>query len=157
MDENEYRNAYQGINPVRCVFEKSILTQNCGCSLHHKFNLAEREGVQCNNEQAQQRCKSFLDLLRPKARFALKLTDIVGNLLPHNKEIQVQKGSLLGLLPELPNLPETRVEDINQILEEQYKSCGEDWQNLQLEPLIQSILHHPPRKRSRRSRNKTQS
>ena len=103
MDENEYRTTYHSLNTQRCVFEKAILTLSCGCRLHEKFNLAEREGIRCTETGCQQNCSIFLNESRSKARFALRLTEIVGNLLPHSKEIQVQKGALLGLQPELPN------------------------------------------------------
>ncbi|MCK5665576.1 MAG: hypothetical protein KAI17_18945, partial [Thiotrichaceae bacterium] len=61
MDENEYRTAYHGLNTQRCVFEKSILTLNCNCRLHEKFNLAEREGIRCTDIEAQKNCSVFLN------------------------------------------------------------------------------------------------
>ena len=116
MDENEYRSTYHSINSHRCVFEKSILTQHCNCRFHERFNLAEREGIRCTQQQAQLNCTIFLNQCRQQARFALHLTQIVGNLLPHSKEIQVQKGALLGLVPELPNLPDTEIKDIYSLI-----------------------------------------
>jgi len=156
MDENEYRSAYHGLNSQRCVFEKSILTLNCGCRLHEKFNLAEREGIRCTDTGAQQNCSLFLTACRSRARFALRLTDIVGNLLPHSKEIQVQKGALLGLLPTRPNLPETEIEDIHALTQEVMDAAGGDPDKLPFDQLIYSISHHPPRKKLRH-RNKPQT
>jgi hypothetical protein len=156
MDENEYRNAYHSINQTRCVFEKSILTRTCNCQHARKFNLAEREGVGCKDEQAQALCSQFLNTVRQQARFALKLADIVGNLLPHNKEIQVQKGALLGLLPDLPNLPDTPIEDIASLLGQAQANHGAQLETLPYGALIQSIVHHPPReRRRRREKNRT--
>ncbi len=153
MDENEYRSAYNSLNELRCVFEKSILTQSCGCRLHQRFNLAEREGIRCTDAEAQARCKRFLDHTRQRARFALKLTDIVGNLLPHNKEIQVQKGALLGLAPELPNLPDTPIDDIHALIDQAAAACNGRLEDYPYEQLMSSIVHHPPRPpRSRRRR-----
>lgn len=149
MDENEYRSAYHGLNAQRCVFEKSILTLHCGCRMHEKFNLAEREGIRCTNTEAQQNCSLFLNGCRSKARFALRLTEIVGNLLPHSKEIQVQKGALLGLRPDLPNLPETEIKDIYPLIQRAMQECGQDADRLPYEQLIKSISHHPPRPRTR--------
>ena len=157
MDENEYRSAYQSLNETRCVFEKSILTQNCGCRLHQRFNLAEREGIRCVDPQAQAQCKTFLDQVRTRARFALKLTDIVGNLLPHNKEIQVQKGALLALRPELPNQPDTPIEDIRALIEQAAADCDNDLENYPYQQLMPGIVHHPTRPpRSRRRRQQEQ-
>jgi hypothetical protein len=155
MDENEYRSAYHSLNDLRCVFEKSILTQNCGCSCHERFNLAEREGIRCACPDTQEQCSIFLNKCRQQARFALKLTEIVGNLLPHSKEIQVQKGALLGLTPHLPNLPETPINDISQLITQAAESVGGDISLYPFGNLIPSISHHPPRpRRSRRHKNR---
>jgi len=167
MDENEYRSAYQSLNETRCVFEKSILTQNCGCRLHQRFNLAEREGIVPSYmtrvlrltllAPAQAQCKAFLDQVRARARFALKLTDIVGNLLPHNKEIQVQKGALLALRPELPNRPDTPIEDIRALIEQAAAECDNDLEAYPYQQLMPGIVHHPTRPpRSRRRRRQEQ-
>ena len=153
MDENEYRTAYHGLNAQRCVFEKAILTLSCGCRFHEKFNLAEREGIRCNVTECQKNCSTFLNESRSKARFALHLTEIVGNLLPHSKEIQVQKGALLGLQPELPNLPGTPISDIYSLIENALDDCGGDLTLYPYEQLIPSISHHPARpKRARRKK-----
>lgn len=151
MDENEYRTTYHSLNETRCVFEKSILTQYCGCRHHEKFNLAEREGVRCRQASAQANCSLFLNECRRQARFALHLTEIVGNLLPHSKEVQVQKGALLGLAPELPNLPDTAIQDIYQLIEKALTSSRGDLTRFDYASLIPSICHHPPRKKLRRS------
>lgn len=153
MDENEYRSTYNSLNETRCVFEKSILTQSCGCRLHQRFNLAEREGVRCLDPEAQAQCKTFLDEVRQRARFALKLTDIVGNLLPHNKEIQVQKGALLALRPDFPNLPDTPIEDIRSLIEQATAACNGRLEDYPYQNLMPGIVHHPTRPpRSRRRR-----
>ena len=155
MDENEYRSAYHSINDTRCVFEKSILTLNCQCRNAEKFNLAEREGIRCTDAAAQQSCSLFLGSVRQQARFALKLTDIVGNLLPHSKEIQVQKGALLGLEPDKPNRPDTPIDDISLLVNRIMTECDQDPGNLPYPQLIASIVHHPPlprRSRRRKSR-----
>ena len=156
MDENEYRSAYHSLNETRCVFEKSILTLNCQCRNAEKFNLAEREGIRCTDQQAQHRCSLFLGSVRQQARFALKLTDIVGNLLPHSKEIQVQKGALLGLEPDKPNRPETLIDDINFIVNRIMTEHDNDPVKLPYPQLINSIVHHPPLPRRSRRRKPRQ-
>jgi len=151
MDENEYRTTYNSLNVQHCVFEKAILILNCNCRLHEKFNLAEREGIRCTDNEAQKNCSIFLNRSRAKARFALHLTEIVGNLLPHSKEIQVQKGALLGLQPELPNLPDTEIPDIYSLIEKALEFCNGEISQYPYEQLIPSISHHPARsKRTRR-------
>ena len=153
MDENEYRNAYHGINSQRCVFEKSILTLNCDCRFHEKFNLAEREGIRCINQLSQSNCDQLLNTCRGKARFAFHLTEIIGDLLPHSKEIQLQKGALLGLAPELPNKPDTHIQDIYTLIEQALEQCKQNFNEFPFERLIPSISQHPKR-RSLRKRNK---
>lgn len=154
MDENEYRSTYNSLNKRRCVFEKSILTQNCDCRLHEKFNLAGREGIRCTQDQAQQNCSLFLNECRRQARFALNLTEIVGDLLPHSKEVQVQKGALLGLAPELPNLTETKINDISLLIEKALDQCANDLSKFPYQNLMPSISHHPPRPKRRSRKNK---
>ena len=154
MDEDEYRTAYHSLNGLRCVFEKSILTLNCGCRCHERFNLAEREGIRCTDETSQRDCATFLGSVRQQARFALRLTDIVGNLLPHSKEIQVQKGALMGLEPELPNHPDTRLDDIRSLIEKALEQCDHNLQKFPYHTLIPSISGHPPRPRHRRRKRK---
>ncbi len=153
MDEPEYRKAYEGLNSQKCVFEKTILTLSCSCRYHEKFNLAEREGIRCTDINSQKNCLIFLTESRRKARFALHLTDIVGNLLPHNKEIQVQKGALLGLDPELPNQPDTEIKDIYKLIETAVLISKGNLKQFPYEQIIPSISHHPTRpKRSRKNK-----
>ncbi len=154
MDENEYRSAYHSLNELRCVFEKSILTLHCGCQHHERFNLAEREGIRCTDARCQQACSLFLNSVRRQARFALHLTDIVGNLLPHSKEIQLQKGALLGLAPDLPNHPDTPIDDIHDLIARARHQCNDDLAQFPYQTLMPSIVSHPPRPRHRRSKRK---
>jgi hypothetical protein len=155
MDENEYRSVYHSINDTRCVFEKSILTLNCKCRHHEKFNLAEREGIRCTNPDAQNNCSILLNETRKQARFALGLSEIVGNLLPHNKEIRLQKGTLLGLKPDLPNLPDTAIKDIYSLVERALDECSGNMHQFPFHTLIPSISHHPVQQRRHRSNKKT--
>jgi len=96
MEEGEYRDTYHEFNQRRCVFEKSILSRQTMCEYAHRFCLADREGVACNNNSAKNQCEVLLAQLRNKALFALKLTKIEGPL-PHAKEIKIQTGGVLGL------------------------------------------------------------
>ena len=150
MDEDEFRRSYHSLVETRCVFEKSILTRNCDCRFQQRVNLAEREGVKCCNSDAQTDCSTFLSHCRQKARFALRLTHIVGNLLPHSKEVQVQKGALLGLTPDLANRAESRVEDIRKLIEQALDESDGDLTVFPYQRLIPSISAHPPLVRKRR-------
>lgn len=96
MDEDQYRKVYQALNPNRCVFEKSINNRRCDCERKHRFLIATREGIACRSEQALANCTLLLNTLRNKSRFALKIITVDGPL-PHNKELKVQAGGMLGL------------------------------------------------------------
>ncbi|MCW8955941.1 MAG: hypothetical protein OQL09_03595, partial [Gammaproteobacteria bacterium] len=96
MDEDEYRQAYERINTIPCVFEKALCSQFCACSMSHMFRLADRHGAGCKSPSAQQLCAQLLDQLRKQTRFVFKISEIDGPL-PHNKEIRVQNGGVSGL------------------------------------------------------------
>ncbi len=96
MDEDQYRKLYHELNPDRCVFEKSINNRRCDCELKHRFLIATREGIACRSKTALANCTLLLNMMRDRARFALKLVTVEGPV-PHNKELRVQAGGLLGL------------------------------------------------------------
>lgn len=96
MDEDAWRSAYQEFNERRCVFEKTVLARMGACPHAYKFNLAEREGVQCLRVQAHVDCAGFHALLLEKARFALHLTESKA-ALTHAKAARLATGGLLGL------------------------------------------------------------
>ena len=117
MDNDAFRATYREVNPLACPFEKTILTNNGGCSLAHRFCIAEREGVQCGSESARGACISLLDLLRQRARFALKSAD-APPALPHAKAMRIQVGGLRGIrLAMTPEHPVAGfIEDIRAIV-----------------------------------------
>ena len=126
MEEDEYRSTYDAVNQRRCIFEKAINARHVSCGQMHRFYLADREGVGCQSEAANQRCIALLERMRRDARFALQLTHIAGPL-PHNKEIRVQVGGLLGIqsLVQPATAGSGRVENTCDILnraEQQYGS-----------------------------------
>lgn len=96
MDETAYRQALTTSIPRYCPFEKSVLTRCAACSRAEKHNIAEREIVACNDEEARQGCIALRDLLRHNFTFALGKLHIDGPL-PHAKEMRMQCGGLKGL------------------------------------------------------------
>lgn len=151
MEEDEYRNTYQQINPIRCAFEKAILSRRCACGHAHKFCLAEREGVSCGHTARQARCAHFLSSIRKQAMFVLKLTSMDNTMqLPHAKEIRVQVGSLLGLNELLQLQPGAdQIADINDLLDkstDKYRDINE-LPFSQLIPAIQKMEGRRSRRR----------
>ncbi len=112
MDEKHYKKTYNSINPLRCVFEKSINSRVCNCSKSQRFNLADREGVACISSASLNRCDVLLAQLHKNARFVLQRLET--NELGHAQEIKIQNGGLLGLQREVDD--QARVEDIDAVL-----------------------------------------
>lgn len=150
MDNEIFRRTYHSINERFCPYEKSILTNNCDCSLARRFCIAEREGVHCSSNAAQTQCLQVLELMRRQARFALKATDERA-ALPHAKAMRVQVGGLRGLRAAMaPNEPvPAHIEDIHAIVEAARERFGKI-ANLPFQPIIQQIAAYTARRRSRR-------
>ncbi len=154
MDETAFRSAYKGFNPDKCVYEKSLLTQNCRCEKAKQINLAERKAIACTDMKALADCSTFLNELRAKATFALKLTSITGNLLPHSKEAKVQKGGLLSFFPEYKNHYTTPLENIYQIIQTAKQQANGDLKHFPFQQCMTSINHFELPKRAKRSKHK---
>lgn len=157
MEEDQYRNTYQSINPRRCVFEKAITSRRCQCSRAHRFCLADREGVSCTVDLAQKRCQSLLHSLRNNAIFAMRLTHIDG-ALPHGKEIKIQNGGLLGLQllldPEYDS--KAGIEDIYQLISqviEQYNTID----SFPYDEIVKQIVRFEGRPHRKKTSNKNNS
>jgi hypothetical protein len=149
MDNETFRETYRAINERFCPYEKSILTNNCRCSLSHRFCIAEREGVHCGSDAAQARCLELLDTLRRQARFALKSTDDRA-ALPHAKAMRIQVGGLRGLHAALaPDEPvPAKIDDIHGLIEAAIARFG-DLASLPFQPVIQQIAAYKGRRMRR--------
>ncbi|MBN4080248.1 hypothetical protein JYT31_01150 [Beggiatoa alba] len=152
MDENEYRSAYSRIISVKCVYEKAINSRQTSCEQSNKIRLADREAVACRSKEACNLCTSFLEILRTKSLFALKLQDHSGPL-PHAKEIKVQMGSIIGLALDnaIEIIKGQKIENIYRLLStslSKYKTL----ENLPYENLIRSIVNYDgrPKRKSRK-------
>ena len=151
MEEDQYRKTYNSFNELRCVYEKAINSRRCTCSASHRFNLADREGVSCQSQQAAQRCKNILELMRKNAGFALKLPETDGSPLPHAKEIKVQVGGLLGIQTLVFSEKENaeKVDDIDLILRTALEQYG-DFPSLPFTEIVKSITTFKGRKKRSR-------
>ncbi|ESQ10426.1 MAG: hypothetical protein N838_14635 [Thiohalocapsa sp. PB-PSB1] len=152
MDNEIFRKTYNAINERFCPFEKSILTNNCRCSLAKHFCIAEREGVQCTADHAQERCIALLDLLRTRARFALKTTTEHA-ALPHAKAMRVQVGGLRGIQAALTPQDEVpnQIDDIDAVIRAAVEQFG-SLNALPFQIIVQQITAYRGRRplRSRR-------
>ncbi len=124
MDEDSYKAAYERINTAPCAFEKGILSLKCKCAYQHMFRLADRHGVGCQDALMQQSCSQFLQHMRKQTRFVFKIS--IDGPLPHNKEIKVQNGGMLGLQKLLLGDASSEVvEDISSLLNRAIELYGE--------------------------------
>ena len=149
VEENEYRSVYHTINQHRCAYEKCILSRRANCHYAERFNLADREGVACHQQDAARLCRAILDNMRQKALFALKLTRLDGPL-PHAKEIKVQTGGLYGIQQILGDDDATQpIPDIIAMLQTALTQYG-DVQALPYEEIARSIARFEGRPRRRK-------
>ena len=148
MDEQEYKNAYDRINQLKCVFEKAMCSLKCHCSQGTMFRLADRHGFGCNSPVDQKRCVDFLNHLRKQTRFVFKINDLDGPL-PHNKEIRVQNGGLLGLQQIVTQQEQDTVADVSQLLKQSYEKFG-DMENIPFDQVMQSVMAYQARPKRKR-------
>ena len=151
MEESEYRSVYNERTTIRCVFEKALTNHKAKCSLSDHFCLADREGYACKDKVSSSNCREILDKLRDNSRFVLKLREINGPL-PHNMEIRVQAGGLMGvarLLDPLPEEEQLAASDIKAVVQAVIAKYG-SLDALPYDEIVQSIVQFQGRKRRQR-------
>ncbi len=147
MEEAEFRKTYNEIRELACPFEKALLSRQCNCAMARRFNLAEREGISCTAWKARRDCDALLALLRDKARFALGLTAVSGQL-PHAKEIKLQMGSLTSLQQVVPEnkLPASRMKDIHALIATAREQFG-SLERLPFSAIMKAVAAYQGRRR----------
>jgi len=118
VDNEIFRETYHSVNERRCLYEKSILTNQCLCSRARRFCIAEREGVQCTSQSGEARCNELLGLLRKNSRFALKTAEAVAPLA-HGLAMRLQIGGLRGVYRALheDEAPPAPIPDVFSLIE----------------------------------------
>jgi len=155
MEEDEYKSTYNELADIRCVFEKALVNHQANqpvkCTLSRHFCLADREGYSCEKEASSCKCNELLELLRKNSAFVLKLREINGPL-PHNMEIRVQVGGLMGLA-KLVDADEASkppaLDDISRLLDQAQKTYGR-LDELPYGEIIQSVVQFQGRRRRQR-------
>lgn len=145
MEEGEYKSTYNELVSVRCVFEKALLSHQVKhqvkCCISKHFCLADREAYACQGLNHAAICAEFLEKLREKSTFALKLREISGPL-PHNMEIRVQVGGITGLAKGL----DVETDDVSGILNQAQEEYG-GLEKLPYDKIIQSVVQFQGRRR----------
>lgn len=142
MDEDEYRKTYQQINETRCIFEKALCSLRCSCSSSRPFRLADRSCYGCHSPDDLKLCTALLEHLRNQTRFVFKINEIDGPL-PHNKEIRVQNGGLLGL-QKLLDIDDEKVGDVRAVIAQSILKYGEI-EALPFDSIMQSVMSYKVR------------
>ncbi len=153
MDQDIFRRTYREVNTVYCAFEKSVLTNQCGCRHAARFCIAEREGVRCRSERSQARCLRWLEILCAQARFILR-TEAQRERLPHAKAIRLQVGGLHGVADALRGdapTPATSIDDVDQLLDMATQRFGK-LESLPFSRIMQAVAAYQGRRSARRTR-----
>lgn len=79
-----------------CVFSRALLARAASCECVQRRTLGERDVLECTQPVARTNCALLRDLLRERARFALKLPP-AGTPLMHAQVLRLQCGGLAGL------------------------------------------------------------
>ena len=155
MDNEIFRKTYRQVNERFCLYEKSILTNQCNCSQANRFCIAEREGVHCGSDAAQKQCLELLELIRHHSRFALKARE-AQSALPHNKAMRLQVGGLRGVLSALKpeQAPPKTIDDVYAVISRARKHFG-GLQNLPFLDVIKQVTSYRGRPPRRGRRDKT--
>ena len=143
LDENAYRDTYDKVNPLQCVFERAILRRCCGCEYAIRRNIAEREAAGCMEVNAQAQCAELKKTLRHAAAFTLKLTH-PDEPLPHGKQLKLQCGGLLGIARLAGEVDAELVVNIYSAVSAAVKTYG-SIENLPYQEIIQYIRAYQPR------------
>jgi hypothetical protein len=149
MDQDAFRRTYREMNERHCAYEKSLLSRHCDCCQAKKIYIAEREGVHCLSDEAQQQCLDLLESLRHQARFALKSNN-EQEVLPHGKAMRLQVGGLRGLFSALyptQPLPE-HIKDVYSLIKQATTTYG-ILEPLPYQTLIQQVSAYQGRPRKR--------
>ena len=148
MDNEIFRKTYREVNERFCPYEKSILTNQCLCTEAKRFCIAEREGVHCLSDEAQQQCLEYLEVLRRHARFTLRSNDD-RSALPHAKAMRIQVGGLRGIHRVLHPAEDTPqpVPDIYGLIGEARDRFG-GLDNLPFQEIIKEVAAYQGRRPS---------
>ena len=149
MEENEYKSTYREIAEIRCEFEKALTNNKARCPLARHFWLADREGYGCKSDEAAARCRDLLANLREKSRFIFKLQQTVDKL-PHNMEIRVQAGGLIGIQALLTAEHPEKIENIHGLVTQAETEFG-SLEQLPYSRIVPMISRYQGRKSRRRS------
>lgn len=134
---------------VRCPFEKAILSAQCGCENSTRRVVAERLNAGCRVPAAAQRCQAWLEHLKERSRFTLKMAD-ASDALPFGKQMKILVGGLHGLQRAVEPMPAgdiPRVANVAGLLERAMARFG-SLEEIPFQEIVRSVQAFQPRRRS---------
>lgn len=161
VDETAFHETRDALHEQPCPFKKAIFSTICGCAFAERLYVGDRELINCSMPAAHARCQDLLGRLREAARFTLQVTGGMDGGLPHDKQIRVETGGILGLEAQMhgtqpdPNACVPQLADINRLIDEAMARYG-SLDAFPYSAIIRSVAGFAPRKR-RRSRRARQS
>ncbi len=145
LNESAYRDTYDTVNPLQCVFERAILRRCCGCQHAIRRYIAEREAAGCKDAAAHAVCTALKQQMRHAAAFTLKLAH-PDEPLPHGKQLKLQCGGLLGIAQLTAENALSEVADIHAALAAAIHQYG-SLEQLPYQEIMQAIRAYEPRPR----------
>ncbi len=155
MEEDEYKSTYGELTQIPCAYEKALTNRKAACVQALHFCLADREGYACRDSVLSDNCRHFLETLREKSRFSLKLQN-TKDPLAHNMELKIQVGGLQGLMCQVTPSSLTNevvepgfIENIQAVLDaaqQQYKAIA----LFPYSEIVQSVTRYKGRQRRKR-------
>jgi len=147
LNESAYRDTYDTVNPLQCVFERAILRRCCGCQHAIRRYIAEREAAGCKDAAAHAVCTALKQQMRHAAAFTLKLKLAhPDEPLPHGKQLKLQCGGLLGIAQLTTENALSEVADIHAALSAAIHQYG-SLEQLPYQEIMQAIRAYEPRPR----------
>ena len=133
-----------------CPFEKPILSTRFACECAERSQVGERVVVLCRELHAHTNCMTILELLKEKARFVFKLTQI-SDSLPFGKKTKVLYGGLLGLQKAMTPVlgSAVTIDNIHGLIAAAKQTYG-SLQDLPYNEIIQSISAYQVKRRRAR-------
>lgn len=103
------------MNHYKCAFSSALITKPFSCQ--NALEITRRDGptIGCTSEEMQQKCERIYNALKTNAIPELGYQDDLTQM-PHSVLMKIQMGGLLGLQHLIDGSEDTRVADIQVLM-----------------------------------------
>ncbi len=144
IEEAEFHEALATVNETPCAFAKAVLNAQFGCHCSLRIWLADRESASCTCPSRQTDCVTALQILRLEAAPLLGANPTLQHF-PHNLEVRLQVGGLVGIQTALLPTAGPSVSDITGLLQQARQQWGA-WEHWPYLDILKAILQQPGRR-----------